>query len=327
MRTTSLIACSLLCMAATLPVYASADLTAAAPYNNALAVKSNNPTESVPAEQIDQARANAMAIYRQTLSQTPGALENAYVRDWVNKGMTSTNPSRQFVHFAHAMGTSQSGSVNSTIASLPGTIPGITAANAARQSGDYFNEMVSGGTQRWAKSHFPLKVYIAPSGGTGFRPSLPKLFEDAMHEWQTKTSNKLSFVQVADAGSADITVLWIPYSTATECGKTTTKWLPDSAGNQSIIHATVLISTWINGPVSDKELRKICLHEIGHALGLKHSSNRADIMYFQSNYSQVSSLGPRDIATIDKLYSMTSVGAVTSQPTMYPYLMSSGRRH
>jgi predicted Zn-dependent protease len=171
------------------------------------------------------------------------------------------------------------------------------------EGGDYLPEMIEGGLQRWPGHQFPLRVYVEQSGGAGYRAHLPAMVQQAMNSWTAVSQNKLSFVLVSDPASANISVQWVPYSTATECGDTVTNWTPDANGNQWITHAAIKISTWSNnGATSDREIAKCTLHELGHALGLKHSSNPGDIMYHQSNGAQVATLGQRDATTINRLY-------------------------
>jgi predicted Zn-dependent protease len=166
------------------------------------------------------------------------------------------------------------------------------------ESGDYLPEMLDGGMQRWSGQQFPLRVYVDQSGGAGSSASFPAMVQQAMNSWTAISQNRLSFTLVSDPASANIVVQGVPYATASECGDTVTKWTPDANGNQWITHAVVTISTG----ASANEVAKCTLHELGHALGLKHSSHPGDIMYYQSNPAQVASLGPRDAATINKLY-------------------------
>ncbi|MBX9670205.1 MAG: matrixin family metalloprotease [Candidatus Obscuribacterales bacterium] len=54
------------------------------------------------------------------------------------------------------------------------------------------------------------------------------------------------------------------------------------------------MSPWERG-----EARSVIIHEIGHALGLRHSDSETDVMYF---CNKVRDLSARDIATIRRLY-------------------------
>ena len=54
------------------------------------------------------------------------------------------------------------------------------------------------------------------------------------------------------------------------------------------------------------EFFEICLHEMGHALGLQHSSNPADVMYFsgqtRTDKKATTQLSARDVERIRQLY-------------------------
>ena len=54
-------------------------------------------------------------------------------------------------------------------------------------------------------------------------------------------------------------------------------------------------------PLGTDEVRVIALHEIGHLIGLDHSSDTTDIMY---PVTKVRDLSPRDIQTAMLLYDL-----------------------
>jgi predicted Zn-dependent protease len=222
----------------------------------------------------------------------PAALQNRYVQQWLSQFPEVKNPSARYLQFTRSL-------------SVAPQQKNVTTVNdVIRKTGDYCDEMVAGTAQRWSADRFPLRVYIEPSGGAGFRPSCPNLVEQALSQWTAVSGYRLTFTRSNDAANADIVVSWMPCATATECGNTSTRYVPDRAGNRLITSALVQISTWEQGPISDGELKKICLHELGHALGLKHSSNPLDIMFWQSNRNQICNLGPRDGNTIRRFYGL-----------------------
>jgi hypothetical protein len=183
------------------------------------------------------------------------------------------------------------------------TAPSGVVARAG-MGGDYFSEMVQDGGQRWSPEQMPLRVYIG-RGGAGFRENFPGLFTAAMNEWSAASSGRIKWMRVNDPQSANIIANWDANnaSLAGEAGDTRTQLGMGPDGQRYITSAQVsLMPTNGSAAYSDEEMHKICLHEIGHALGLHHSSNRGDIMYFQSNPAQMSALGPRDASTIQRLY-------------------------
>jgi predicted Zn-dependent protease len=67
----------------------------------------------------------------------------------------------------------------------------------------------------------------------------------------------------------------------------------------------ILTINRLNGEVlSDPAMKAVCLHELGHALGISgHSPYSNDIMYPTLNFDQVlTNLTERDTATIKRLY-------------------------
>jgi predicted Zn-dependent protease len=55
--------------------------------------------------------------------------------------------------------------------------------------------------------------------------------------------------------------------------------------------------------IADEEIRRVCLHEVGHALGLhRHSSNNFDIMFFSETKAGSPALTQRDRNTMARLY-------------------------
>jgi Matrixin len=51
--------------------------------------------------------------------------------------------------------------------------------------------------------------------------------------------------------------------------------------------------------LGETDLYRICVHEIGHMLGLKHSSNATSVMYFL-DLEDLDLLGPSDLAALAK---------------------------
>lgn len=206
----------------------------------------------------------------------------------------------------------------STAKPMPSLVPPqtVTAAiprNAqghVQAAGDYLNDMVNSGVKRWSGSRFPLRVFIeSGSGVPGYRPAHAQMMVDSLNEWSSVTNKTLSWVPTNDSGEADIIVSFAnrppDVADGAETGETRTSTAPDGQGGQVITRAWVTILTMMHGaPIGEDEVKKTCLHELGHAFGLSHSSTGSDIMHWQSSFAQQTALTTRDGATIRRLYNL-----------------------
>lgn len=177
----------------------------------------------------------------------------------------------------------------------------------SNKSSNYLSEIPVDGRNRWTQSAMPLKVYI--QDGTGlkgydryFKATLIESFQD----YQQALNGLLRFKFSDSPNSADIICFWSDdldkFKDGAEAGKAQI-----SRSNDGIIHATIEFLTLPlsnTPPLTKNRLQAICLHEIGHALGIGgHSSNPQDIMYFSMPLTdEPKDLSNRDINTLKLLY-------------------------
>jgi tetratricopeptide (TPR) repeat protein len=181
---------------------------------------------------------------------------------------------------------------------------------------DYLLSITADGTYRWPAHKLPIKVFISSGNGIdGFQNSFSRALIEAFDSWSTASGNRLAYTLVGDRAQADVACDWTSNpievskaATQSERGITEVVANPDN----EIQRATIKILTkpmLDEGILSDDDMKKACLHEVGHVLGLQgHSMNNHDVMFFTIDTSTVwPVLTKRDKATIAKLYELYPV--------------------
>ncbi|MBP3821461.1 matrixin family metalloprotease [bacterium] len=129
-----------------------------------------------------------------------------------------------------------------------------------------------------------INTYIEPHIYTG-------MMKDAFYEWSLKTKDKIVFHYIDNPQRADIEVYFVDKLTAEDAGKDSAIGVTKRAVAQEyskIVHAEILIAEKAPSgrKLVDKEIYKVMLHEIGHAIGLGHSTYKYSIMYPNKNAAQ-----------------------------------------
>ncbi len=175
---------------------------------------------------------------------------------------------------------------------------------------DYYSSISKEGIYRWAQERMPLRIYIEPGlDVVGYFARFDKVLLDAFNEWCKASGGNVSVTRVDNQNQADIFCSWT--SNPEEVTVSGTQGERGSAriiakGN-NILRATLKILTkpfLEDGYLSDDDMKKACLHEVGHVLGLQgHSNNNHDVMFFTVDTSTVwPVLTKRDKATMSRLY-------------------------
>ena len=164
--------------------------------------------------------------------------------------------------------------------------------------------LVGGDVPHFAKRDMPLKVYVPdfnqategwtqpPATDTDFLAVVQKSFED----WVAATTNKVSFQTVNSVEDANISIEWV--DDANKIGHSSVSGSTGIATNSKgqRRHALKLLVPTKNSSSNAEDFYETTVHEIGHSLGLSHSSDPSDIMYF----SGLSGSNARHLSDNDK---------------------------
>lgn len=182
-----------------------------------------------------------------------------------------------------------------------------TDQDAYIDSQSYYSNVVSEGKRQWPQEAMPLRVYVYPADGVSeFRPEYNAVLRQCFDEWQTASHGKVRFRYVNDIDEADITFRWIDDPSLLESS---------AEGGEAQVHsllgaitgAQILVSVQDADsifPLGKNLVRTLCLHEIGHALGLVgHSAKSSDVLYCTSPIvDREQHLSKRDVNTLLILY-------------------------
>jgi hypothetical protein len=153
---------------------------------------------------------------------------------------------------------------------------------------------------RWPdRTTRPLRVFVGESEQlTGWNNDYLPAVRDAFDTW-VQAGIPVRFVFVVDSASADVHVRFIDRFPNGISGKTVWSrdinyWLVTSDIQLAISHPG-------GGTVTAPQMRAIALHEVGHLLGLDHSSDPDNIMSARVRVRELSEI---DRASVRLLYSV-----------------------
>lgn len=145
----------------------------------------------------------------------------------------------------------------------------------------------------------PLTVWVGNAAGVAdWHPAYIDRVAEAFAEW-TQTGVPVRFRFVQDSGAAEVHVAWTdrfrePYSGRTVWSRDDKWWITDANITLALHHND-------GRPLDEDQVHAIALHEIGHLLGLDHTSDPTNVMAARVRVRDISSA---DQATARLVYSL-----------------------
>lgn len=147
-----------------------------------------------------------------------------------------------------------------------------------------------------------VRVYIQPAQNLrNFNSQYNEILQDSFLSWSQ--SGDLSFEFVDSAAKADIECIWTDnVAKLSSPGEGGEAMLSHQGG--VVTHAKITLLTdrlGSHAALAEREIRALCLHEIGHALGLmEHSAHPEDVMFCTLSSAAVPT--NRDFQNLQYLY-------------------------
>lgn len=151
---------------------------------------------------------------------------------------------------------------------------------------------------RWpVRGGDPVRYWVQPGAALdGWTATHRRMVGDAFAEWND-AGLPIRFAYESDSARADVVVLWRGQFDEPISGKT--RWTHDRRGWIRTARVTLALRRYTGEPLDSEAVRAIALHEIGHALGMDHTDDAANVM---APKVRVRQLSEADRATVQLLY-------------------------
>jgi len=158
---------------------------------------------------------------------------------------------------------------------------------------------------RWDISRIPLKYFIYNSNESDrFLPEFVNAAQSALLPWTRASSGLIRFERVFNEDTGDIVIDWTDTITTGrnfESGHADLKVFNNKIEKAKIeIVISPMIDKFASSVQRIERVRRTALHEMGHSLGLNHSDNKKDLMYYRGISNN--RLSANDIKRLADLY-------------------------
>ena len=167
-------------------------------------------------------------------------------------------------------------------------------------------------------NHSPITVYVEnKSVPEHYSPTYYMQIEKALEYWEDGGNGKLEYTPVfklVDSKEADLRIRWVENLESVEGAPSgVAGYASPKVYDGRFVKVDIVLETgnyqgkaWRQ--YGDATMLSIAKHELGHALGLGHSSNRRDIMY--PEYEQRDNINPLLLSKYEPLLRVASFAAL-----------------
>lgn len=173
-----------------------------------------------------------------------------------------------------------------------------------QESSTYIKEILlarDSSLARWRARELPVTVWVQSRPDLAdWNAAYVKSVSEAFKAWDA-VELPVRFRMVRDSTEAEIHVTWLPKFDEPISGRT--RWSRDD--NWWILNASILLAIHHQhgDRLDESAMKAMALHEVGHLLGLDHTSNVGSIMAPRVRIRQLAEI---DVATVRLLYSVSA---------------------